>query len=105
VRLPAAVVLELREETRIHEELRTEWSRATNRLRQQLVRFYPQVLELGEVEEPWLWALYELAPMPVAAPRLRRARLTQLLRTHRIRPPHRRRRPGRTADPGADGGP
>jgi hypothetical protein len=85
VRLPAAIVLELREETRIHDELRTEWSRATNRLRQQLVRFYPQVLELGDVEEPWLWALYELAPTPAAAARLRRARLTQLLRTHRIR--------------------
>jgi Transposase len=36
VRLPAAAVLELREETRIHNELRTEWSRATNSLRQQL---------------------------------------------------------------------
>jgi hypothetical protein len=85
VRLPAAIVLEVREETRIHDELRTEWNRATNRLRQQLARFYPQLLEVGDVEEPWLWALYELAPTPAAAARLRRARLTQLLRTHRIR--------------------
>jgi len=85
VRLPAAIVLELREETRIHDELRTEWSRTTNRWRQQLARFYPQLLEVGEVEEPWLWALYELAPTPAGAARLRRARLTQLLRTHRIR--------------------
>lgn len=85
VRLPAAAVLELREETRIHNELRTEWSRATNRLRQQLARFYPQLLELGDVEEPWLWALYELAPTPSVAAHLRGARLTQLLRTHRIR--------------------
>lgn len=85
VRLPAAIVLEVREETRLHDELRTEWNRATNRLRQQLARFYPQLLEVGDVEEPWLWALYELAPTPAAAARLRRARLTQLLRTHRIR--------------------
>src|SRR5574337_171853 len=85
VRLPAAIVLEVREETRIHDELRTEWSRATNRLRQQLARFYPQLLELGTVDEPWRWALYELAPTPAAAARLRRPRLTQLLRTHRIR--------------------
>jgi transposase len=84
-RLPAGIVLELREETRIHDELRTEWSRATNRLRQQLARFYPQLLAVGEVEEPWLWALYELAPTPAAAAQLRRARLTQLLHTHRIR--------------------
>src|SRR5436190_3833340 len=46
VRVPAAHVLELREETRIHDELRAEWSRATNRLRQQLARFYPQLLQL-----------------------------------------------------------
>ena len=85
VQLPAAHVLELREETRIHDELRTEWSRATNRLRQQLARYYPQLLALGEVDEPWLWALYELAPTPAAAQRVRRARLAQLLRTHRLR--------------------
>lgn len=85
VRLPAAAVLELREETRIHDELRTEWSRVTNRLRHQLARFYPQLLEVGDVDEPWLWALYELAPTPAAAARLRPARLTRLLRTQRIR--------------------
>jgi transposase len=85
VRLPAAHVLAVREETRIHDELRTEWSQATNRLRQQLARYYPQLLALGQVDEPWLWALYELAPTPAAATRLRRARLTQLLRSHRIR--------------------
>lgn len=85
VQLPAAHVLELREETRIHDELRTEWSRATNRLRQQLARYYPQLLALGDVDEPWLWALYELAPTPAVAQRVRRARLTQLLRTHRLR--------------------
>jgi hypothetical protein len=85
VRLPAAHVLELREETRIHDELRIEWNRATNRLREQLLRFYPQLLQLGDVDEPWLWALYELAPTPAAAQRVRRARVTQLLRTRRIR--------------------
>lgn len=85
VRLPAAAVLELREETRIHDELRTEWSRVTNRLRQQMERFYPQILELGDVDEPWLWALYELAPTPTAGARLRPARVAALLKRYRIR--------------------
>jgi transposase len=85
VRLPAAHVVELREETRLYQELRTEWSRVTNRLRQHVGRFYPQLLELGDVDEPWVWALYELAPTPAAAQHLRRARVAQLLRTHRIR--------------------
>jgi len=85
VRVPAAHVLELREETRIHDELRTEWSRATNRVREQLGRFYPQLLQLGDVDEPWVWELYELVPTPALAPHVRRARLVQLLRTYRIR--------------------
>ena len=85
VHLPPAHVLELREETRLHDELRGEWNRATNRLREQLLRFYPQLLQLGDVAEPWLWALYELAPTPGAARRLRRPRVTQLLGAHRIR--------------------
>jgi len=85
VRLPAAHVVELREETRLHEELRSQWNQVTNRLRQQLARFYPQLLQLGDVDEPWLWALYELAPTPGAAAAVRPARMTRLLRTHRIR--------------------
>ncbi len=85
VQLAAGAVLELREETRIHDELRTQWSQVSNRLRQQLSRFYPQLLELGDMEEPWLWALFELAPTPAAAARLRISQLKQLLRIHRIR--------------------
>jgi transposase len=85
VQLPAAHVLELREETRLHEELRSQWSQVTNRVRQQLARFYPQLLQLGDVDEPWLWALYELVPTPAAAAAVRRARVTRLLHAHRIR--------------------
>src|SRR5262249_19311939 len=40
---------------------------------------------LGEVDEPWLWALYELAPTPAAAQRLRRPTVAKLLRQHRLR--------------------
>lgn len=85
VALPAPTVIELREETRLHEELRTQFHQVSNRLRQQLQRFYPQLLELGDVSEPWLWALWELAPTPGAATTVRAARIERLLRQHRIR--------------------
>src|SRR5207244_390203 len=48
--------------------------------------FYPQVLRLSPaVDEPWIWALLQLAPTPVAARALRRATLARLLARHRIR--------------------
>jgi transposase len=85
VHVPGAHIIELREATRLHEELRSEWSRATNRLRQQLARFYPQLLQLGDVDEPWLLDLYELVPTPSLAQKVRHASVRQLLRRHRIR--------------------
>src|SRR6266850_3411727 len=39
-------VIQLREVSRLHEELRQERTRLTNRLREQLVRFYPPALAL-----------------------------------------------------------
>lgn len=85
VQLPEPVVLELREETRIHEELREQFHQAANRLRQQLRRFYPQLLELGDACEPWLWALWELAPTPAAGAKMRPKKIERVLREHRIR--------------------
>src|SRR5207244_2907994 len=78
----AAWVTALRDE----EELQTELRRLSNRLWEQLQRFYPQVLRLSPaVDEPWIWALLQLAPTPVAARALRRATLARLLARHRIR--------------------
>ena len=79
-------VIQLREVSRLHAELVQEHTRLTNRVREQLQRFYPQPLALcAAADEPWLWTLLERAPTPALAQRLRRNTLRALLATHRIR--------------------
>jgi transposase len=86
VRLDDPVIIELREYSRMDDDLRDELTRLANRLREQLHRFFPQMLELvPAADEPWLWALLEAVPTPQAVPRLRRQRIEKVLRTHRIR--------------------
>jgi transposase len=80
------LVVQLRELSRAHEELKEEAIRLGNRLWAQLQRFYPQILQLSPAaDEPWIWRLLELAPTPQAAQRLRAKRVERLLREHRIR--------------------
>lgn len=79
-------LVRLRELARAEAELTQELARLANRLREQLLRYYPQALTLcPAADEPWLWALLEEAPTPAAARRLTAVRLTRLLRRHRIR--------------------
>jgi transposase len=80
------LIIQIRELSRIDEDLRQEANRLQNRLREQLHRFFPQMLKLSPAaDEPWLWALVELAPTPVTAARLRKVTVERLLRAHRIR--------------------
>jgi Transposase len=84
--LEAPLIVELREWSRVEDELREEWGRLANRLREQLHRFSPQLLSLcPAADESWFWALIGLAPTPLAAQRLRRAAVVTLLCEHRIR--------------------
>jgi hypothetical protein len=79
-------VLHLRELSRLHGELVEEQGRLTNRLREQLWRFYPQLLTLSPAaDEPWLWALLEQAPTPAQGRRLPVSAVRVLLARHRIR--------------------
>jgi transposase len=79
-------VVQVRELSRLHAELVAEQGRLTNRLREQLWRFYPQVLALSPAaDEPWLWALLAQAPTPAQGRRLTRPALSALLARHRIR--------------------
>jgi transposase len=79
-------VVELREWSRMDLELMEERNRLSSRLREQWQRYYPQLLTLvGGANEAWIWGVFELAPTPALAVRLRAAKITQLLRTHRIR--------------------
>jgi transposase len=79
-------VVALRGVLEAREELTEELGRLTSRLRAQLLDYYPQLLALcPAADEPWLWALLLVAPTPAEGARLRAARLTRLLRAHRIR--------------------
>jgi len=80
------VVIELREWSRIAEDLQQERTRLTNRLREQLWRYYPQALELSDdLAAEWFLALWERAPTPAKAARLSEASVARLLKAHRIR--------------------
>jgi transposase len=67
-----AKVVELREWSRIAEDLQGERQRLVNRLRDQLWRYYPQMLDITpDLGADWLLDLWALAPMPAKARRLR----------------------------------
>ncbi len=80
------LVIELREASRLAWELRQERVRLANRLRDQLLRYYPQALGLtDDLGAEWFLALWSMAPTPAKARRLRASSVARLLKTHRIR--------------------
>jgi transposase len=80
------LLVQLRELTREQEELKAERVALGNRLREQLHRYFPQILELDSVYDArWLWELLEVAPTPELARKLSVAKLRALLKRHRIR--------------------
>lgn len=80
------ILIELREWSRIAEELRHERNRLSNRVRELLWRYYPQLLELtDDVAAPWFLALWRLIPTPDKAARVRENTVAKLLKRHRIR--------------------
>jgi transposase len=86
VRLDHPVILQLREWSRIDEDLGVELTRLTNQVRDLVYRSAPGVLALSPAaDDPWLWALLRQAPTPATQRRLSERRLDRLLREHRIR--------------------
>jgi len=80
------VIVELREWSRIAEDLGVERNRLANRLREQFWRYFPALLELeDDFGAEWLLELWETAPTPQKAIRLREATIVKLLKRHRIR--------------------
>ena len=68
------------------QDLQTESNRLANQLWEQLRRYYPQMLNLSRAaDEPWLWDLLEIAPLPGDLPKLKLAKVKAILRAHRIR--------------------
>lgn len=86
VRLDDPVVIQLREWSRVDEDLGIELTRLTNQLRDLVYRIAPSALALcPAADEPWFWALLREAPTPAAQRRLSVRRVERLLRNHRIR--------------------
>jgi len=80
------IVVELREFSRIAEDLGVERNRLANRLREQLWRYFPALLELeDDMSAEWLLQLWEAAPTPQKASRLREASIAVILKRCRIR--------------------
>jgi hypothetical protein len=64
----------------------SERNRLVNRLREQLWRYFPALLELEDnIGAEWLLELWEAAPTPDTASRLCEATIAKLLKRHRIR--------------------
>jgi len=79
-------IVELREWSRINDELKEERVKLTNRIRQQLWRYYPQALDLTEdVGMEWFLDLFLLAPTPTHAQALKEKKIARILSAHRIR--------------------
>jgi hypothetical protein len=80
------VVIELREWSRIAEDLSAERDRLTNRMREQLWRYFPAMLEFeSDLGAEWLLDLWEVVPTPTKAARIREATIANILKRHRIR--------------------
>jgi transposase len=84
--LDDAAMVELRALVRARDEVQEDVLRLGSRLREQLHRYYPQMLELGSVyDDAWLWEVFELAPTPDQVRHLQRAKVEAILRRNRIR--------------------
>ena len=80
------MVIELREWSRMGEELQEEQTRLANRIREQLWRYYPEVLELGDdVTAGWFLEIWALAPTPAEAARISKEAVAGVLKAHRVR--------------------
>src|SRR5947199_7337482 len=79
-------VVELRELSRVEDDLGEELRRLSNRLREQLHRFFPQPLTLcPAADDPWFWALLDRAPTPAHAQRLSAKTVAAVLKVYRVR--------------------
>jgi len=81
------VVVELREWSRMSEDLQQDRTRLANRVREQLWRYYPQALEVagGDVAADWFLELWSLAPTPTKAARVRESSVDRVFKKYRIR--------------------
>ena len=78
-------LVELREYSRLTDELTREKNRLANRIRQQLWRYYPQIAQLDADLSEWVLDVWEAAPDPAKAARLPKRTVSSILKKRRIR--------------------
>lgn len=82
----APEIIGLREWSRIADDLTGDRTRLVNRARQQLWRYYPQLLKVeSDLTKPWVRELWSLAQTPERARRIRAKTIANLLKRHRVR--------------------
>lgn len=80
------VLVELREWSRMTQDLTGERTRLANRVRELLWRYYPQMLAVeSDTAAPWLADLWQAVPTPAKAARVREATIARILKANRIR--------------------
>lgn len=86
VEIDSHEVIRLRELSRFQDELKAELRRATNRLWQQLHRYYPQMLAfIPAADDRLLWDLLAAAPTPAEGKKISSLRVQRILKANRIR--------------------
>ena len=86
VRADDPAIIQLRELSRMLDELQVEEGRLANRLREQLYRVHAAWLTLSPAaDEPWLWTVLRDTPHPDAWAQVPRRKIAAALRAHRIR--------------------
>lgn len=80
------MIVEIRELIRIDEDLRADENGLQNRLREQLLRYFPAMLTLiADRADPFLWSLLEVATTPEEASEIPARKIASLLKKHRLR--------------------
>lgn len=80
------LMVELRELSRFDAQLSESKNRLTNQLREQLMRYAPQLLTLSPAaDETWFWDLLDLAAKPEQAAKIKPYRIEKILSSNRIR--------------------
>ena len=86
VEIDSPDLLRLRELSRFQDELKVELRRTTNRLWQQLHRYYPQMLAISPAaDDRLMWDLLEAAPTPAVGAKMSSLRVQRILKANRIR--------------------
>lgn len=81
-----ARIVELRELVRMDDDLAADLNRGTNRLREQVHRYFPQFLRLSSsMDEPWVWEVLTLVRTPARAAKASPTKIAEILKRNRIR--------------------